>query len=208
MKKSQIYILLVLLIAVSACQSGSESRTEDQTSAEMQEAAILKHYQQQGDSLIDLAQAELLNNVSDAMLEGGPENAVSFCNIHASTIVSDLAEQWNCTLRRTSLLARNPDHMPTEDEMNILNWYAGLGEEALVSTVWRDGDIIHYASPIRVQMTACLSCHGSYGEDISEATAKIIAENYPSDKAIDYELGDLRGMWHLTFTTESIEMAP
>lgn len=189
-------------LILSGCGPSPEGGTESPTDIEMQEAAILSHHQALGDSLVQLAQAELLRNVSQAMAEGGAPNAIDFCNIHAGGIVAKLAESWNCTLRRTSLLYRNPEARPNEAEANLLNWYAGLPKGEWTSTVWREENLVHYASPIQIAMPACLQCHGTPGKDISEGTMAVILENYPEDKATGYQAGDLRGMWHLTFDPE------
>lgn len=201
--KNVIFVLVSLLtgflLMLSGCRPSAPDSAGVSTDIEMQEAAILSHHQVLGDSLVQMAQAELLRNVSQAMAEGGAPNAINFCNIHAGGIVTDLAEKWNCTLRRTSLDYRNPEARPDEAEENLLNWYAGLPRGQWTSTVWREEDLVHYASPISMAMPACLQCHGTPGSDISESTMAIILENYPEDKATGYEAGDLRGMWHLTF---------
>jgi hypothetical protein len=205
MKKLNFALLSLVAVSflmLSGCRPTSAESTETHTDVEMQEAAILSHHQALGDSLVQLAQAELLRNVSQAMAEGGAPNAIDFCNIHAGGIVAKLAEEWNCTLRRTSLQYRNPEARPNEAEENLLNWYAGLPKGEWTSTVWREENLVHYASPIQMAMPACLQCHGIPGSDISEGTMAVILENYPEDKATGYQAGDLRGMWHLTFDPE------
>ncbi|MBE0641003.1 MAG: DUF3365 domain-containing protein [Bacteroidales bacterium] len=205
MRTPKPIVLLVFFAGtlVLSCAPRTEQESVDKAAAEIQEAAILAHHQQLGDSLVSLAQAEMFQAVSSAMQSGGPAHATDFCNIHAPGIVMDLAKQWNCEIRRTSLKARNPENRPNEDELKILNWYAGLEGQAMTSTVWRDGDKVHYASPITMKMPACLSCHGSTGGEIEASTLVMIQEKYPEDQAIDYKLNDFRGMWHLTFEPEA-----
>jgi cytochrome c551/c552 len=45
-------------------------------------------------------------------------------------------------------------------------------------------------------MPTCIKCHGGK-TDITESTQKMIAQKYPNDKAIGYQMGDLRGMWKI-----------
>ena len=45
----------------------------------------------------------------------------------------------------------------------------------------------------------CLTCHGKPGETIPTNLAKKIEELYPDDKAINFEAGQPRGMWEITF---------
>ena len=193
------FAVLSAFVILAACNSPSADGGKAQTDTEIQEAAVLAHHQKLGDSLVTIAQAEMLSKVSQAMQEGGAPNAVDFCNIHAPGITTELAEKWNCTVRRTSTMVRNPDNQPDTNELKILRWYQSLGDGELTSTVWRDEGTIHYSSPIRIKLPACLKCHGVPGQDIDEATLAIIGTRYAEDKAINYKQGDLRGMWHLTF---------
>jgi hypothetical protein len=48
-------------------------------------------------------------------------------------------------------------------------------------------------------MPACLQCHGQPGTDINEATMAQIKNLYPEDHATGYKLGDVRGLWKVTF---------
>ncbi len=197
-------MIILGLLVLESCKERAGGSSQDTASAEMQEAAILAHHQQLGDSLVQLAQAGMLAAVAQAMEKGGPPNAVDFCNIHASSLVNEMAERWNCSLRRTSHLPRNPENAPDADELKILDWYSGLGSEALTSTVWRDGSRVHYASPIQMKLPACLKCHGVPGTDVDAATLGIIKEKYPQDKALNYAMNDFRGMWHLVFEPEPL----
>ena len=50
-----------------------------------------------------------------------------------------------------------------------------------------------YYEPIVVQ-ALCLKCHGQY-DLVDDATAATLTSLYPDDKAVDYNVGDLRGMF-------------
>ena len=55
------------------------------------------------------------------------------------------------------------------------------------------------AAPILLAAPVCLQCHGSPEKDIAPATMAAIKKLYPEDKATGFQLGDLRGLWRVTF---------
>jgi hypothetical protein len=61
-----------------------------------------------------------------------------------------------------------------------------------------DGSTTFYA-PIVIANPLCLQCHGTPEKDIAPATLEAIQKHYPKDQATGYQLGDLRGLWSVTF---------
>ena len=43
----------------------------------------------------------------------------------------------------------------------------------------------------------CLKCHGQISNGLDSSAYEVIQQRYPSDRAIGYSLGDLRGMWSI-----------
>ena len=154
-------------------------------------------YLKQGDTITNRVQTLLLTNVMQAMKEGGPGNAVTFCNIHAITLTDSLSSEYNCLIQRVSDKYRNPANIPTVKDLEILAAMSSANDmKPLV--VADDGQIVYYR-PIKIAMPACLKCHGSAGEDIDTKTLEIIRQKYPRDLATGYKEGDLRGLWKITF---------
>jgi hypothetical protein len=60
-----------------------------------------------------------------------------------------------------------------------------------------NGNLIYY-KPIRIGMPTCLKCHGNE-QELDQAAFQKIKTLYPEDKAINYSMGDLRGMWKISF---------
>lgn len=56
-----------------------------------------------------------------------------------------------------------------------------------------------FIAPIVLGNPLCLQCHGTPGEDIDPETLASIQKFYPNDKATGFKLGDLRGLWRITF---------
>lgn len=45
----------------------------------------------------------------------------------------------------------------------------------------------------------CLQCHGKPAEQINPATLKKLSELYPADKAVGYDIDQVRGIWSIQF---------
>ena len=45
----------------------------------------------------------------------------------------------------------------------------------------------------------CLTCHGSKEQIGGDLYSDVIEALYPKDKAINFKLGELRGMWSIKF---------
>jgi hypothetical protein len=44
-----------------------------------------------------------------------------------------------------------------------------------------------------------LLCHGKPGVEVIDPVYNLILEKYPNDKAINFNTGDVRGIWSITF---------
>ncbi len=180
-----------------SCTSGSENgKAADDTDR--------KELGATGDSLAALAQKTLLQNVTNAIREGGPAYAVEFCNTKAGLLTDSVGKAAGSSIHRV-----------TDKPRNGANILAGTAETRLFGQI-RDslenngtllphylledekGGIVYY-KPIVLGMPACLQCHGSPGKDIEEATLQKIKEKYPNDAATGYSLGQLRGLWKISF---------
>jgi hypothetical protein len=191
-EQSKLYfsILLIIVFVILSC-----SKTEDKD-------ALNKKYLKKGDEITNLAQAELLKNVSHAMQKGGPVYAIEFCNVRALPLLDSLSGDNDYRIKRIALRYRNPEDKPqTETEKAQLAGYMnslleGTGPEPEVLLL---DDRIEYYKPIMLGMDACLKCHGEPGTQIGEATLKKISELYPEDTATGFGMGDFRGAWKVTF---------
>ncbi len=170
-------------------------------SCNYQDAKISKEtystYQQKGDNITNLAQATLLGNVGKAIQKGGPEYAVEFCNLKASSIIDSLNISNNCNISRVSDKNRNPENeLKDQSEKEIWKIFE---TSALNDTVVRNKDVLVYYKPIKIGLPACLKCHGNAESEISPATYNKIKTLYPGDLATGYQMGDFRGLWKVVF---------
>lgn len=183
MWKSISFILAI--IALSAC-----SNLNRQTLSEEEKTALM-HL---GNSIATETQNVLLHNVSKALKQGGTEYAVAFCNLQAIPLTDSIADNLKVFIQRLSDKNRNPKNS-LQLPMDKLAWERIKSGKVDFIEESKSGEI-HYYKPISIIMPTCIKCHGGK-TDISESTQKIITQKYPNDKAINYEMGDLRGMWKI-----------
>jgi hypothetical protein len=129
----------------------------------------------------------------------GVVEAVSVCSDTAQVLTNNFGLQKGVYIRRVSFKNRNENNYPDDFEKKVLSKFELLkqnneldGNTEHFETV-KEGEItyIRYIKPILIQ-AECLNCHGSKNEILPEVK-ELIALKYPNDKAIGYNVGDLRG---------------
>lgn len=190
--------ILIVTIALVSCQEAPVNTT--QVLDEPAQAIDLNGY---GQEITTLAQAELFANVKRAMEQGGPAYTIEYCNIHATPLTDSISGQFKVSIQRLSLKNRNPENSPKskEDKLLLNHYLESLNEGLSVKdTLVKFGDKTFYYRPIMIAMETCLKCHGQPGVDINNETMATLYRIYPKDKAINYRLGEFRGVWKVTFS--------
>lgn len=194
----RISVILIASTAFLACNEGKEKKTEELSSED------IALYMAKGDSISSHAQKTLMANVASAIKEGGTDYAVDFCNTAAMPLTDSIASMHQSKIERLTDKNRNPNNTLSA-EIDIEVWEkmmaAFQSNEATKDYVEQEDGEVYFYRPIHIAMETCLKCHGG-NDDISESTRKIIAEKYPNDKALGYEMGDLRGMWKVKLNQE------
>tara|TARA_A100000171_G_scaffold52991_1_gene75086 strand:+ start:2044 stop:2649 length:606 start_codon:yes stop_codon:yes gene_type:complete len=186
-------LLIIPFILILAGCTNSSSPSID----ELTELA-----QSQGDEISILAQKTLGGQLKQAISEQGVTSAVQFCNVAAYPILDTLKTAPDATVKRASLRVRNQKDVPSDVERAILEQYAlslenGDNLDPVVEVI--NEKQILYAKPILLDSPLCLNCHGQAGSQVTPETLKSIQELYPNDNALNHEMGDLRGIWSITF---------
>ncbi len=192
----RIIIAFGLVGLIYAC--GSEKEEKSSKKEEVKETT--PNYRDLGLDITNTAQKTLLKHVGQAMKMGGPNAAIQYCNINAMTITDSLSQAHKVKISRVSERNRNESNHLADADLPFWNHYkSGEANVQMADTVVNmDGKHIYYR-PIYIANPACLNCHGQSGTDILEGTIAKLDEFYPNDKARDYNLGELRGMWKLEF---------
>lgn len=177
MKKS-LFIISTLCLFISCKQQQKDTSTSEKVSS--------IDYYTLGDSIAKQAQQVLLSNVSNAMQNGGPANAVGFCHANANEITDSLSKDMKVTIERISFKNRNVNNAPkTAEDSAALNYFKKSKEEktALTDTLFQSATQVLYYKPIAMGMPTCLKCHGKINQDIDTKTADLLHSKYPKDKA-------------------------
>lgn len=131
--------------------------------------------------------------------QNGLAAAVSVCSDTAQIMTNNYSVEKGVFLKRVSFKNRNENNSPDLFETEGLKYFQEiLNEEKLDSLTEYYGIVekseikyIRYMKPILVQ-APCLNCHGMK-EQINPEVLDIIQSRYKNDKAINYQLGELRG---------------
>jgi mono/diheme cytochrome c family protein len=129
-----------------------------------------------------------------AMAQGGPVNAVSVCSEQAPAVAREVSSRHHVAIGRASLRARNASN---SGPAWVQQWLSAQGERAaqgLSPVRSREGDTVRLLRPLAVE-GVCVTCHGAR-DAMPPALREALSARYPSDRAVDYRAGDLRGaLW-------------
>jgi hypothetical protein len=135
----------------------------------------------------------LFQELMGALKAGPPEAALDVCGEKAQELTRAIAKETGVSLRRTSLKTRNPKNAPDAYERRWLENAAANppteGHAEVVETAPGRYEL-RFLRPLRIAKL-CIQCHG---EELTPAVRDAVASRYPSDRAIGYEVGDLRGV--------------
>ena len=155
----------------------------------------------QGDEIVKSASEKLSGTLMSKMKEGGATEAIGFCHQSALPITKKMGAYHDVDIKRTSLKIRNPENLPSEEELKVLLYYEDKlveGKELNPLVSLDPSGRPSYYAPIRIQKK-CLMCHGTPKQEVSSAIDSILKVKYPEDLAIGYKEGDLRGIWSISF---------
>jgi hypothetical protein len=127
-------------------------------------------------------------------MQDGPPAAVRVCSEEARSLTTSIATETGVRVGRSSLRLRNPDNAGPPW---VTAWLREQGERpaqgtAGVATV--EAGTARFLAPIAVE-GFCLTCHGP-PDAIPPEVRDVLRERYPTDRAVGYAAGDLRGaLW-------------
>ncbi|MFN5170800.1 MAG: DUF3365 domain-containing protein [Cyclobacteriaceae bacterium] len=158
------------------------------------------YFRKQGDTLTSAAFAAIRGQLVNQLSKHGVAGALAYCQVNAIPITDSIAQGHDVKIRRVSNRNRNPVNKADKLEQFLIKGYENdlhekkNPEPRLVVK----GDSVLYYKPILIQ-PLCLQCHGVVGQQITEEHAALIQKLYPLDKAINYRLNDIRGLWQVIF---------
>ena len=222
MKTISLLFLLYATLFSGCLQHKEQTKENQQTSKENQQPAkenqqsvkenevmvypnlsdsLHRELMVQGAVLVHKSMFGIKSALMEALQKGGPLYALEFCNTQAIPITDSLARVLNVGVKRVAKKNRNPDNETNDFENTVYKEYVmGYIQKAIPKTrvdVDKDGHPVYYKL-IDVKQE-CMVCHGKPYVDIPNDVATKIRALYPDDKAIDFEVGQPRGMWAITF---------
>ena len=194
MKSISTLLMLAALVWLGSC-----NQPEEQKEVEQPTQPTINY---EGVSLVVMEETKktLGGELKAAIERGGIEEAVTYCNVHALSLTDSIGKRYTATVKRVTDKPRNPANAATDAELAQLEqWRKLLAEgDQRVVTVDETPEARNFYMPIKIE-SLCLNCHGVPGETLSPENQALIAAKYPNDLATGYQLGDLRGLWHISF---------
>lgn len=181
-------LLIALVFTLNACSSNPNTQQEEQ---EVIESAI--DYLSVGKEYALQAKSALGEKLTQALAEGGPEFALTFCNTRAIPLTDSMAMTLNATIRRVSDLPRNPINKGNQNELDYILKLKAKAENYKPTMQEINGKMVGYYPIITNGM--CLQCHGNKQSDLTPGTVNKLAKLYPKDRATGYGDNQIRGLF-------------
>jgi len=196
------YLIIITAIAGAIWLQNCTEKTPEKVEKNVQYVSGKDEvtYLKIGNEITDTVQATLKANLMKAMENGGPQNALRFCNAQAMELTAMYSQKYGTDVKRVSDKNRNPNNAPTEKELAVLDDFKRMlkAGEPLSAKVTIDEDgKKHYYAPIFTG-GPCLTCHGN-PKNMQPELVTVIDSLYPNDKAKDYAVDELRGIWSVKF---------
>ena len=159
----------------------------------------------EGPKIIAEAFTKLSGALGEAIAKGGPAIALSVCSEKAPQIAAEVSKSHGVTLRRATAKPRNPKNAADDAEKAVLAAFAeamAKKEAPKPQTITNADGSTSFLAPIVLGNPLCLQCHGTPNQDFAPETLAAIQKLYPDDKATGFKLGDLRGLWRVTFLNQ------
>lgn len=192
---------LIGLLLVACGDSDVQSVEIAQAEPEVQSSEVDAQTLQAQAAITSFATA-LKAELTAAMQQGGPVNAIQICNTSAPAITQKVSVANGVTLSRVSLRNRNPDNQPLDWQSPVLLSFeqrraagADLNSLDWSETITLDGKQEYRYMKAIPTGGLCLQCHGTV---IAPQVAEAIADLYPDDRATGYSEGQIRGAFVVT----------
>ena len=199
MKKSVLF--LFVLISFVGCNNAKKD-VRIQTSSDKDSTlngADTLDYGEIGLNYALSTQAVLGKNLMGAIQKNGTVEAMTFCNEKAYPLTDSMAIVHHAKIKRVSDKPRNQNNQANVEELEYIETFKKIASnhETPNPIVTELDNKVKVYFPITTN-AMCLQCHGKPGKNIESPTLKKLALLYPEDKAIDYDVNEVRGIWSVT----------
>ncbi|AUC76907.1 DUF3365 domain-containing protein [Olleya sp. Bg11-27] len=130
----------------------------------------------------------------------GTLEALTFCNEKAYPLTDSMSIVHQARIKRVSDKPRNQNNLANYKELTYINSFKNniKNNKEPKPIVELSDTKVHVYYPI-ITNAMCLQCHGTPNQDIQRPTLDKLASLYPQDKAIGYDVNQVRGVWAISF---------
>lgn len=146
------------------------------------------------DLMIATMHDSVLRELADTFDAGGADRAILSCHIESGLVAQRIGRE-GIAAGRTSDRLRNPTNAPKPWAAHLVKANAGRMARDVDGFAVDLGEKVGVLRPI-AQRPICASCHGSAAE-LSQAVRSELVERYPTDKALGFKAGEIRGWYWL-----------
>lgn len=150
----------------------------------------------------------LKQELKTAIQTKGLAAAIQTCKIQAPLLTGEVSNSSPLIIKRTSLKLRNPANSPDAWEQKVLMDFEkqlaqGVAMDQLIYTevVKNEGKKIYRHMRAIPTQPICLTCHGEQ-KILSTEVKNMLNKEYPDDRAIGFNVGELRGAFSVSQTIQ------
>lgn len=191
--------ILFFLIPIGISCGNSDNKLDKKEDKALSEKER-EYYLDQGKIIASKTFETLSKELSVKIGEEGVAGAIKYCNVNALGLTDSIADLYSVDVKRVSDKIRNQNNRADSIELAVISGYRdkmSKGEQLDPILVQEDAKV-RFMAPI-ILKELCLNCHGVPGTNVLDQNMEVINQYYPQDRAIDYSLGDLRGIWSISF---------
>ena len=189
--KSAIFLLSAVLL-FDACSNTQQIQKSSLSLKKEQELKL------EAMKSIQIVGGTFEKTLNQKVKEGGLKSAADFCSTNAVELEERVARVLDegIKVKRVTNKPRNMKNSANKDQLEVLDEInSRLLNGEKIDMLVKQKATNHYQVYKPIIMSAkCLNCHGTNKSRNLEAY-NIILKKYPNDKAINYNLGDLRGVF-------------
>lgn len=177
-----------------------ERKGQNQSSLQLEFDKTNKTYSEIGLHYALSTKKQLGKNLMGTIQKKGTIEALIFCNERAYPLTDSMATVHNAVIKRVSDKPRNQQNSANEIELKHIEKFKTLLQEGkeIEPIVVENDENVNFYYPITTN-SMCLQCHGKVNEQINSKTYTKIKALYPDDKAIAYDVNNVRGIWSIKF---------
>jgi hypothetical protein len=153
-----------------------------------------------GNEIAKISFETISGELKQALESGGIEHALRYCNERAYPLTDSLSRINQVSIRRVSNQYRNPRNKADKLEEFLIKGFGNdlnVKKELTPRLVLKDDSVIFYKAILTQPL--CLTCHGMPEKELTIETDSLIRSLYPKDKAIGYQVNQVRGLWRIGF---------